>query len=239
MQLPFGLTPWGGDEGAGALMRDVGMLDVLVVEDQLTLADSLAVALCAQDGVGAVWLAGTAAEAERLAVLERPDVVVLDLGLPDKPGLVLCRRLREQLPGIRVVVLTGEPRRQDITEAAELGASGFLTKGVGLDTLLSAIRDSAGGAFTVDPALLLEVARGEMPRRSEHRLTPRECDILEMMSRGLDTRGIARELNLSPHTARDYIKVIYRKLGVHSQLEAILTAFRSGELDMGALVGAR
>lgn len=220
-------------------MKEVGLLDVLVVEDQQTLAESLAVALRSQQGIGEVCVAGTAAEAERLAILERPDVVVVDLGLPDQPGLVLCRLLREQLQHVQIVVLTGEPRRDDISEAAELGVGAFLTKGVGLETLLSAIRGGAGGSFTVDPSLLLELARGQSPRHSEHRLTRRECDILEMMSRGLDTRGIARELNLSPHTARDYIKVIYRKLGVHSQLEAILTAFRSGELDLGALVGAR
>lgn len=217
-----------------ASTRDAVLLSVLVVEDQQTLADALAVALRAQEGIKRVVTAHTAAMAERLTVLDRPDVVIVDLGLPDEPGLALCQRLRQRVPDVRLVVLTAEPRGEDIAEAAELGIGAFLSKGVGLETLLAAIRDSAGGTFSVDPTLLLEIARGELPPRSPHRLTRREREILEMMSRGLDARGIARELNLSPHTARDCIKVIYRKLDVHSQLEAILTAFRSGELDLGA-----
>lgn len=216
-------------------VRLAGSLTVLVVEDQQTLAESLAVALRQQPGIGLVQVAANAADAVRLAVLDRPDVVVLDLGLPDTPGLVLCRRLQGLVPGVRVVVLTADPHAQAVAESAQLGVCAFLTKSAGLDTLMVAIRDARPHTFTVDSDLLLEMASGEGRRRETvHRLTRRELQILELMSRGSDARGIARELHVSPHTARDYVKIIYRKLDVHSQLEAVLTAFRSGELDLGA-----
>lgn len=215
---------------------NAGSVNVLVVEDQQTFAESLAVALREQAGVGWVEIAGSAADAVRLATLNPPDVVLLDLGLPDLPGLELCRRLRPLVPGARVVVLTAEPRAEAVASSASLGVSAFLTKSVGLETLVAAIRDPRGHTFTVDPDLLLEMAAGQSDRQvgSKHRLTRRELQILELMSRGADARGIARELSVSPHTARDYVKAIYRKLDVHSQLEAVLTAFRSGELDLGA-----
>lgn len=220
--------------GNTAASSGMDALVVLVVEDQQTVADALAVAFRAQQGIGRVVTATTAADATRLAALERPDVVILDLGLPDEPGLVLGRRLLRDIPDVRVVVLTGEPRAEDVAEAAMLGLNAFLTKGVALETLLAAVRDSTGRTFAVDPTLLMDLSRGAMPPRNDHRLTQRECEILTMMSQGIDARGIARALNVSPHTARDYIKAIYRKLDVHSQLEAILTAFRSGVLDLGA-----
>lgn len=210
----------------------VDSLLVLLIEDQQTFADSLSVALRNGGAIDRVLVAGTAARAAQLAALEHPDVVILDLVLPDAAGMGLCRTLRRDLPDARLIVLTADPRPEDVALAAELGVSAFLTKCVGLDTLVAAVHDRSGRTFAVDPSLLLEVARAKRPDSSGSRLTARERQVLGLLSEGFDVRSLAHELNVSPHTARDYIKVIYRKLDVHSQLEAVLTAFRSGELEL-------
>lgn len=201
---------------------------VLVVEDQQTLGELLAHVLDQEDDLSMCGLAATGAGALRIAVLDRPDLAVVDLGLPDMSGIRLCRLLMESCPGLRVVVLTADARPEPARAAAAAGAVAFLAKSTSLEGLLTAIRQPPG-TFTVDPALLAPEAEPPVSGR----LSPREQEILDLMGRGFDARSISRRLHLSLHTTRGYMKSLYRKLGVHSQLEAVAAAARQGVLDTG------
>lgn len=213
------------------MTTQVSTARVLVVEDQKTLADLMATVIDQQADLVCVGAVGRGDEALRLAVLDPPDVAVVDIGLPDVSGIELCTRLRRLVPGVRVVVLTAASLPELALSAAAAGASAYLAKSAPLLTLLGEIR-RRDDAFALDPTVA-RVAL-EPPSVASQRLSPREAEILDLMSEGLDARAIACRLHLSVHTTRGYTKSLYRKLDVHTQLEAVATGMRSGALRRGA-----
>ena len=206
---------------------------VVVVDDHRTFAGALARALDMEDDLDVVGIAADPAGA--LALLEaQPDLAVLDVQLGDADGIDLCREMLARQPGLLVVVLTAHADPKQAARAAGAGACAFLPKDGLLEGLLSAVRGARAGYFSVDPSLLaamFEPREPLAPEAPESLLTPREQQLLQMMSRGLSSRQIARELGISPNTARGYSKSLYRKLGVHSQLEAIAVAQQQGLLN--------
>ncbi len=213
---------------ASTVTEDLKVLKVLVVEDQRTFADALVRTVRQEPGLEPVGPAATGAEALRMAALEVVDVAIVDVGLPDLDGLELCRRLRRQWPAVRVVLLTADPRPALARRAVDVGARAFLSKWMSLDTLLSAVL-AGDDTFVVDPALLMayeETGPGTL-------LSPREAEILQLMTEGHDARSIAGALHLSVHTTRGYIKNVYRKLDVHSQLAAVAAVTRRGVVRAG------
>lgn len=209
---------------------------VLIVEDQVVLAEALAAALGVQPDLEVVGTPGTAADAVRAAEEHRPDVVLMDVMLPDGDGLEVTRRITRLLPGCRVIVLTGLTRPEVLAAAAAAGASGFLAKESSLAEVLGAIRAPAGTTMLVEASALRGLARrleagddaASRARAQELGLTDREDEVLRLLGQGLDTRVIAERLVLSPHTCRGHIKNILLKLGAHSQLEAVVIGHRLG-----------
>jgi DNA-binding NarL/FixJ family response regulator len=151
---------------------------------------------------------------------------VVDLQLPDGGGLELIPRLRELRPASRIVVLTAHPRADLAERAIAAGAVAFLGKDAALPRILEAVRTADADRPVVD---------AQLRRSAEHIvLTHREYDVLRELGQGRDATRIAAALGISVYTARDHIKAVMAKLGVHSQLDAVVSAERLGLITMGS-----
>jgi DNA-binding NarL/FixJ family response regulator len=215
-----------------------GTTTVALIDDHQTLLDLLTFAISGQDDIEVVGTATTAAEGQRMVDRTGPDVVLLDFALPDQDGVTLAATLLDCHPDVRVVMLTASEDADLISRAATAGASGFVAKSGALDQVLDAVRTARSGSMVVDPAYLARLgSAGRSPGRADGPpaprrplLTPRELEVLELLGRGKDPRTIARELSISLHTCRGYVKSTLAKLDCHSQLEAVVTAGRMGIL---------
>jgi DNA-binding NarL/FixJ family response regulator len=211
---------------------------VALIDDHQTLLDLLSFAIAGEDDIVVVGTATSGADGLRLVDSLRPDVVLLDFVLPDVDGVTVAARLVERHPGVRVVMLTAAEDAGVISRAAAAGAVGFVAKSSALDQVLDAIRSARTGSMIVDPAFLAALVAGRPQPADRARaddadvplLTPREREVLALLGRGMDPRTIARELTISLHTCRGYVKSMLAKLDCHSQLEAVVTAGRLGLL---------
>lgn len=217
-------------------MEDDGRIQVAIVEDDPSQL-ALAAKVLASSGLEVVgtWESASAALA---GLRERsPDVVVVDLQLPDISGAELTREIAEMNDAPAIVVLTAHGERAVALEALQAGASGYLLKG-SLDELPKAVRIAANGGSHIAPAIarfLLEEIRGlkDAPdsveeEESRVELTKRESEVLSLLAKGLTYEDAARVLGISLGTIQSHVKSLYRKLEVSSKAEAAVEAVRRG-----------
>jgi DNA-binding NarL/FixJ family response regulator len=211
-------------------------LRVLAVDDHpvylrglvATLEDAAGVELCAT--------AASAAEAVEAVTREQPDVVLLDLNLPDGHGVEVTRTLRERGFAGTVLMLTMYEDEVALRAALEAGARGYLVKGADQDEIVSAVRAVARGGVVVGPQLaaaltgMLAGQRADAPRRVAG-LSERETEILGLIARGRTNAQIARDLVLSEKTVRNHITSIFAKLGVRDREQACERARELGLRD--------
>jgi len=217
---------------------------VLVVDDHLVFSGAVEIAINAQSDMISVGAAASVAEAVQAVGRWSPDVVLMDIRLPDGDGIEATRRIVALRPETRVLILTAHTEVDIMARAASAGACGFLPKESSIGSVLRAIRAAGDGEMVVDgstlAAILLRLHRpaatSSGPIEGVPSLTRREHDVLALMGDGLDPHAIARELGISLHTCRGYQKGILAKLGAHSQLEAVVIATRRGVIGPG---GAR
>lgn len=206
-------------------------ISVLLVDDHNVFAQTLAAALSAMEGFEVVGVTQSGAEGLACASTLSPDVALVDLGLPDFGGCELARRLREDCPDTRVVVLTGSLDLEFFSEAMEAGASGYLTKQSGLDDVREAIKAAHEGRVVVPASVMERLLAAKAPAAGlGSDLTPRELEVLSLMGRGYDAKQVANTLGISWHTSRSYTKNILLKLDAHSTLQAVSRAARLGIL---------
>lgn len=208
---------------------------VVVVDDHLAFAEVVGMAIDLEHDLECAGVAATAAEALDMVVRLEPDVVLMDVRLPDIDGVEATVRVRELRPETRVLIVTGETSAGKVARAAAAGASGFLPKESPFAEIIEAIRSSTrGGGFFQSSDLGRILERAGEPGKSHAdaapQLTQRELDVLRLMGEGLDTRTIAKRLGLSVYTCRDHVSSILGKLGAHNQLEAVIKAMRTGLL---------
>lgn len=205
----------------------------IVVDDHRTVTELLTMALDAHPGLDCLGSATDAAAA--LALLERHpvDVVIMDYRLGEDNGVETTRRIIERWPAAAVVLLTAYPTRHLMTEAAAAGASALLPKDGSLADLMHVLLSAVPGRFVVPPGLLRELVTADL-HDPVAALTPRELDVLQLLSLGLDVRRISRELRITVNTARGYVKAILAKLDAHTQLEAVAHAHHAGLIPAGA-----
>ena len=218
-------------------MVDAGLIPdvvrILVVDDHVMFATSLALALEQEQGLTVLGTASTLAEARRWVATTPPDVLLIDHRLPDGLGVAALPELKGIAPAMRVVLMSASVDDASLVHAIESGAAGFLSKSATIDELVHAIRAAAAGEVLVSPALLARL----LPRLSRDRLgvgtelTPREVEVLEVLSGGLSNSDIAAELGISVNTVRNHVQNILTKLSVHSKLEALAVAVREGIID--------
>jgi len=195
-----------------------GALRVLLVDDHRALTDAIALALRGEPDLECVAVAHTLPEALAKAGAYRPDVVLLDVRLPGHDGLDHLADLLATVPGVRVVVLTAAAQAHTARRALAAGAAAYLTKDAPLEDILGALRHARPDRPTSTVT----------PRADGPRLTPRQHDVLALLAAGRTVGQIAGTLGLSPHTVRDHVKALREQLGVHSQVDAVVTAARAG-----------
>lgn len=205
-------------------------LRILLCDDHPLFLDGIAAALSAAEDIEVVATAATGEEGIRLADELRPDLVVMDLGLPDMSGLDAIRRL----PGVPVLVLSMSEDDPTVLAALKAGARGYLVKLAGRSEILHAARTvAAGGAVFgrgVADRLMTFLTRpaGPVGPCAFPELTDREREILELLARGHNNQQIARSLFLSEKTVRNHVSHIFTKLSVRDRAEAVVRARNAG-----------
>lgn len=213
---------------------------MLLVEDYKIYRHGLRMILDLEDDIEVVGETGSAVDALEIATTSTPDVVVLDIFLPDGNGLRVCRQITAQLPGTKVLMLTASDEHANLVEAVKAGAIGYLLKDIAPDQLPTSIRAVADGQALVSPelgsALMSEysaVVRGAPTRDEEpaSELTERELEVLGLVARGWSNRKIGQELFIAENTVKNHVRNILDKLQLRSRMQAALYAVRGGLID--------
>jgi len=210
------------------------MIRVLLVDDHPVFRHGLAALLSALPDIQVVGQGATGHDAVRLAAELRPEVVVMDLNMPELNGVEATRQVTKDDPNVGVLVLTMFEDDDSVFAAMRAGARGYLVKGADSPEVLRAITAVAGGEAIFGPSIAQRVL-GYLTRplsvldgRVFPDLTSREREILELVAAGLGNAAIANRLSLSPKTVRNHVSSIFTKLQVADRAEAIVRARRAG-----------
>lgn len=203
------------------------MIRVLIVDDHPVVRVGLRGMLAATDDIEVVGEAGSGTEAESLAAAVSPDVVLMDLRMPGGDGVGATTRLLAAHPRLRVLVLTTYDSDADILRAIEAGAAGYLLKDTALATLAEAVRAAHRGETVLAPPVAARLVR-QMREPATPALTPREIEVLGLVSRGLSNVEIGRTLYIGEATVKTHLLRIFGKLGVSDRTAAVTAALARG-----------
>jgi len=212
------------------------LIRTLVADDQQVVREGFAALLGTQADMTVVASAADGAEAVALSAEHHPDVVLMDVRMPEMDGIEATRQIAAAGEnGPRILILTTFDLDDYVYDALQAGASGFLLKDVPAETLFEAVRVIAGGEALLAPAitrrLIAEFARLR-PRQvrpdSLAELTPREAEILGLVAEGLSNREIADRLVLSDETVKTHVSHVLRKLGLRDRAQAVVVAYETG-----------
>ena len=211
---------------------------LLLVDDHTVIRSGLRMLLDNEDDVEIIAEAGTAKEALEKAVEHQPDVVVMDIGLPDSSGIEVAAKIKEQLPKVAIVALTIHEDEEYFFKMLEAGASGYVPKRAAPEELLKAIRIAASGQVYLYPTLADLLVKDYLSQDEEERatrnmdgLTPREQEVLTHLAEGLNNPEIGDLLGISPKTVARHRENIMRKLNLHSRTELVKYAIRKGIIN--------
>ncbi len=209
------------------------MTSVVIIDDHPIVRAGIQAVLGAAPDITVVAEGATGADALRLVGQYRPDVLVLDIHLPDVNGVEVARRLHDQNVTTAIIALTVYADRQTIFGLLESGAVGYVLKDEALETLANAVRAAAQGKSWLSPAVASQVVQQAVEpappaQPASFPLTPRETEVLCLLARGLDNAAIARELVVTRRTVQNHVSNIYGKLNLSSRTEAALYAIRRG-----------
>ncbi|HXF74158.1 MAG TPA: response regulator transcription factor [Actinomycetota bacterium] len=227
--------------GSTGVEADGRRVRILLADGHSLFREAVRVVLEGERDLRVVAEASDGPEALSAAERTRPDVALLDAGLPVCDGIETARMLRERTPDCAVVVVGANEDPDVLERALEAGARGFVSKGSPLSELLEVVRGACRGEVQVPRRMLGDLLGRLMRRRREQddvlrrlsRLTRREREVLRLIAGGAGTEAIARALVISPQTARTHIQNILSKLQVHSRLEAAALVNGSGVLEPG------
>jgi two-component system, NarL family, response regulator DevR len=209
------------------------VIRILIADDHEVVRIGLAALLDAQVGFSVVAQAAGGDEATRLARIHRPDVVVMDIRMPNGSGIEACRGITAELPGTPVIMLTSHADSEALFDAIDAGASGYVLKRVGSSELVDAVRTVAAGGSLLDPAVTSRVLdRIRNASRVEEAgafadLTDQERRVLAHLAEGWSNRQIADRMGLAEKTVRNYVSSILAKLALESRAQAATSAIRN------------
>jgi DNA-binding NarL/FixJ family response regulator len=212
------------------------VISVLLADDQTLVRDGFRLILNAEDDIDVVAEAGNGSEAVDEALRAKPDLVLMDIRMPELDGIEATRQLLDRLPGTRVLMLTTFDLDEYVIDAFRAGASGFLLKTVPRDQLIGAVRTVHSGDALIAPAstrrLIEQFAQPVTDTRLGD-LTAREQEVLQYVARGLTNAEIARELVVEPSTVKSHVARVLAKLGVRDRVQAVVFAYESGLIRPG------
>jgi len=211
------------------------MTRVMVVDDHPMWREGVARELT-DGGYQVVAAVGEGTQAVRVAAAARPDVVVLDLQLPDLSGVEVIRGLLEAYPPVRILVLSASGEQQDVLDAVKAGATGYLVKSAARAEFLDAVRRTAAGDAVFTPGLAglvlgeyRRLAATPAPATAQPpRLTDRETEVLRLVAQGLSYKQIAERLTLSHRTVQNHVQNTLQKLQLHNRVELVRYAIEQG-----------
>jgi DNA-binding NarL/FixJ family response regulator len=212
----------------------VSSIRVLVADDQRVVRDGLTMLVDLVDGIEVVGTAANGVEAVELAASERPDVVLMDLRMPELDGGEATRRIRAALPETQVLVLTTYADDDSLFPALQAGARGYLTKDASAEEIEQAIRALAAGRTHLDPAIQQRLIDAVLtpPRARANALpadlTAREGEILKLIAAGLSNAEIAAALVVSAATIKTHVNHIFAKTGARDRAQAVRYAYEHG-----------
>ncbi len=202
-------------------------LRVLVVDDHEVVRQGLVALIGRRNGFEVVGEAATVAEAIEGARRHQPDLVIMDVRLPDGSGIEACREIREEFPATRVVMLTSYPDEEAVLSAIVAGASGYLLKQIRGRDLVAALETVGRGESLLDPAVtekvlarIRKIATGSEEADELSQLTSQERKILELVAAGMTNKEIAAEVFLSDKTVKNYVSSILAKLNLERRAQA-------------------
>ena len=208
---------------------------LLLVDDHAVVRSGLRMLLATEDDVDIIGEAGTASEALAMASDLKPDVILMDIGLPDKSGINATQEIKEKIPDVAIVALTIHEDEEYFFKMLEAGASGYVPKRAAPEELLTAIRTAASGDVYLYPTmaklLVKDFLASDLSDRDQAKgngLTEREEEVLAHLAEGESNPEIAQKLVISPKTVARHRENIMRKLNLHSRAELVRYAIRKG-----------
>jgi two-component system, NarL family, response regulator LiaR len=200
---------------------------VVIADDHNVVRKGIRDLLSDEDDIAVVGEARNGHEAVDLATALQPDVVVMDIAMPELTGVEATRQIRTQAPDVRVLVLTAYDDDPYIYSLLDAGATGYILKTAESREIVRAVRATAAGQSALDPAVAPRlIARLTKPAAGGDTLTERELDVLRLAARGHTNKQIGAELAISDRTVQNHLANIYAKLGVASRTEAVTAALQ-------------
>lgn len=214
---------------------------IFIIDDHPLFREGLKAILSRGTGFMVVGEAGNAREGLDAAIEIKPDLIIVDLSLPDQNGIVLIGQLRRFLPETPVTVISMHSNVDYLIQAIQAGATGYLLKESASESLLKAIESVLNGEYFLDTALSNEVAKilMESPRQDEKirdaaygRLTSREQEVMRLLAEGVSRKAIAKKLFISQKTVENHTTRILNKLSLHNKFDLVRYAARLGLIDV-------
>ncbi len=198
------------------------MIRVLVVDDHRVVRLGLEALLHETEDMDMVGWAANGADACAIAAELKPDVILMDLSMPEMDGVEATRAILADTPDTNIVVLTSFSDRERVLAALDSGAIGYQLKDAESETLLSSIRNAAAGHAPLDPRIASEVLASRNRPSSDAQLTAREEEVLELLGKGLLNKQIARNLGITESTVKTHLTRIFQTIGVQDRTQAAL-----------------
>ena len=209
-------------------MKDAGKIRVLCVDDHPVVRDGIAAIINLQRDMMLAGTAATGDEALKRFFELRPDVALVDLQLPDMSGFDLIKKIKDKSPNARIIVLSSHEGDVDIQRALEAGAQGYVAKGIVREELLETIRSVHAGKRRLPAAVAQKLAE----HMADDPISPRELEVLSLMTAGKRNKEIASELSIAEDTVKMHVRNILSKLQVNDRTEAVTVALRRGIIHL-------
>lgn len=211
---------------------------VVMADDHALVREGIRNVLNRHPDIDVIAEASNGREAVALTLELRPDVVLMDIAMPEVNGIEATRQIKEQRPETVILVLTAYDDDRYVFALLEAGAAGYLLKNAHGDELISAIKEVHAGESILSPSVARKVlgkfigSRGDRPAGETATLTEREIEILRLAATGLPNKAIAEDLSVSPRTVQLHLAHVFQKLGVASRTEAVVTGLKRGWLHL-------